>query len=153
MPQRILIETSSPGPVILHSYLNPHLSHHAQTRAPTNGRGIVEQAREDLRPLSGTTESSSAAGESSNEPLVNGVDYSKAISETSGEGEEEDGNARQIPPMLVATVVAATAAEAGEARRTAARLERMGREFQREWVREPDVSNTVEQGNGSGEEG
>jgi hypothetical protein len=95
-----------------------------------------------------------AGGNVGAEVLVNGVDYGKVVSEEAeGEEEEEDGNARQIPPMLVGTVVAATAAEAGEARRTAARLERMGREFQREWVRELDVGSEPATAAGSGEDG
>jgi hypothetical protein len=155
MPQRILVETSSPGPIILHSYLNPQPSQRVQARTPINGRGIVEQAREDLRWLSGTTDSGSVAentigGEGINGLLVNGVDYGKDVSEPEGE-EEEDGNGRQFPPMLVGTVVAATAADAGEARRVAARLERMGREFQREWAREQELQS--EPATGSGEEG
>jgi hypothetical protein len=151
LPQRLLIETSSPGPVILHSYLNPQPSQRAPARAPESGREILEQAREDLRPLSGTTESSSVRleGESVNGLLLNGVDYGKDGVEEVREG-EEDGNARQVPPMLVATVVAASSAEAGEARKVAARLERMGREFQREWVREQEQS---EPASGSGEDG
>lgn len=154
LPQRILVETSSPGPVILHSYVNPQPSQRARARAPTNGRGIIEQAREDLRPLSGTTENSSVAditrAEGTDGLLVNGVDYGKDV-EAEGSGEEEDGNSREVPPMLVGTVVAATAAEAGEARRVAARLERMGREFQREWARDQKVQS--EPAAGSGEDG
>jgi hypothetical protein len=38
--------------------------------------------------------------------------------------------------LLIATVVAAGAGDTMEARRAAAKLERMGREFQREFVRE-----------------
>ncbi|KAG0646241.1 hypothetical protein D0Z07_8298 [Hyphodiscus hymeniophilus] len=152
IPQRILIETVSPGPLILHSYLNSQSS--TRARAPTNGREIVEQAREELRPLSGTTKGSSAAGEiegeSVNGVVVNGVEHSKDV-EVEGEGREEDGSARQAPPMLVATVVAASAAEAGEARRLAVRLERVGREFQREWVREQEGQS--ESAPGSGEDG
>jgi hypothetical protein len=90
-------------------------------------------------------------GEGHNGLLVNGVDCSKDISEAEGEGEEEDGNAGQVPPMLVGTVVAATAAEAGEARRVAARLERVGREFQMEWVRVQEVHD--EPATGSSEDG
>jgi hypothetical protein len=39
-----------------------------------------------------------------------------------------------VPPLLIGTVVARTAESAGGARRAAARLERTGRSFQREWV-------------------
>ena len=104
--------------------------------------------------MSGTTDSSSV-GESPNaEVLVNGVDYGKDLQEAEGEGAEgEEGNGRQVPPMLVGTVVAATSADAGEARRAAARLERMAREFQREWARELDVGNEPATVTGSGEDG
>lgn len=151
LPQRILIETSSSGPVILHSYLSPRSSQRTQARTPKNGREIVEQAREDLRPLSGTTDSNSVRPEEEgiNGLLVNGVNYGRDGEEVEGE-EEEGGNAKQIPPMLVVTVVAASSAEAGEARRVAARLEKMGREFQREWVREQEQS---EPASGSREDG
>jgi hypothetical protein len=154
LPQRILIETSSPGPVILHSYLNPQASQHVHTRASTNGRGIVEQAREDLRPLSGTTDSSSVGEPPNAEVLVNGVDYGEYLQEAEGEGaEEEEGNGRKVPPMLVGTVVVATSADAGEARRTATRLERMAREVQRELARELDVGSEPATVTGSGEDG
>ena len=83
-------------------------------------------------------------GDGVNGLLVNGVEYGKHIEEA--DGEEDDAKARQVPPMLVVTVVAATAAEAGEARRVAARLERVGRQFQREWVREQDVESEHDAG-------
>ena len=87
-------------------------------------------------------------GEGVNGLSVNGTDYPKDGAEEEG---EEDGNSRQIPPMLVATVVAASAAEVREAKRVAARLEGVGREFQREWVREQGVQS--EHASGSGEDG
>lgn len=88
--------------------------------------------------------------------LVNGVDYSnsKDVSSAAGEAEEGegegdgDGSSRLVPPMLIGTVVAATSADAGEARRVAARLERMGRAFQREWVREQELQGGPATGNG-----
>lgn len=39
-----------------------------------------------------------------------------------------------VAPTLISVVVAATSDDAREARRAAARLERIGREFQREWT-------------------
>jgi hypothetical protein len=53
-----------------------------------------------------------------------------------GEGESEEESEEARPPMLVATVVAPKYTAAREARRAAARLERMGGEFQRRWVEE-----------------
>jgi hypothetical protein len=131
-----MIETNASGPVILHSYLNPQSLQPANNTSEVNGRGIVEQAREDLRPLSATTQESSVGprGETS-EAAVNGIEYGQdGVVE---EGVSEESTVQQ-PPLLIATVVAPSAVEAGEARRAAARLEKMGREFQREWVREQE---------------
>lgn len=127
LPQRILIESRGSGPVVLHSFLNPvHQLRPLQALSADNGRGIVEQAREELRPLSG----SSAGGEGlDGGELVNGVDGKDGL-------EEDDEGAVQQPPLLIASVVVPNAGGAGEARRVAAGLERVGREFQREWVRE-----------------
>lgn len=47
-------------------------------------------------------------------------------------GDEDEGK----PPRLVGVVVAGSADQTKEARRAAARLERVGREFQREWATE-----------------
>jgi hypothetical protein len=149
LPQRILVETSSSGPVILHSYLNPQSSQQPQSRHTRtinlNEREIVEQAREDLRPLSGTTEGSSVAGHRNEgadvvNGVVNGGDYSRGTDIGDGEQAEEEDGAVQQPPMLIASVIAASAGDTLEARRAAARLERMGREFQREFMRVQEES-------------
>lgn len=47
-------------------------------------------------------------------------------------GEEDEDN----PPRLVSVVVAGSANQTKEARRAAARLEKVGREFQKEWATE-----------------
>jgi hypothetical protein len=106
-----------------------------------DGLGIVEQAREDLRPLSGTTDTGSMGehGESSG-ALVNGMLHGE---DGGAEDSEEGETAVQPPPLLIASVVAPTAADAVDARRAAARLERTGREFQREWIREQEESHAV----------
>jgi len=141
LPQRIMIETQSSGPIILHSFLNPA----SLPRGPTSYienhedvQGIVEQAREDLRPLSGTTDTESMGEHGdSGEVLVNGV--------PAGAWEAEDGEESSVqpPPMLIASVVAPTAADAGDARRAAARLEQTGRIVQREWVSQQEESHAV----------
>lgn len=105
----------------------------------------MEQAREDLRPLSGTTEGSSVAGHrNEGEEVVNGVvnggDYGRGTDIGDGEQADEEDGAVQQPPMLIASVIAASAGETLEARRAAARLERMGREFQREFMRVQEES-------------
>lgn len=108
LPQRIMIETQSLGPIILHSYLIPP----STQRTPTlqdheDVRGIVEQTREDLRPLSGTTNTESTDERAeSNEALVNG------IPEVGGAENAEAGESTvQPPPLLIASVVAPTSAD------------------------------------------
>jgi hypothetical protein len=142
LPQRIMIETQSSGPIILHSYLGPPSTQRPQTlyvQDHGDVQGIVEQAREHLRPLSGTTDTGSIDehGESS-EALVNGVG--------GAEDAEEGESTVQPPPLLIASVVAPSAADAVDARRAAVRLERMGREFQREWIREQESHVLVANG-------
>ncbi|CAM1500965.1 Fc.00g101270.m01.CDS01 [Cosmosporella sp. VM-42] len=71
-------------------------------------------------------------------PAVNG----DAETSTSKDEKPEDG-----APMLVGLVVAGSADDVREARRAAARLERVGREFQKEWAVE-----SFERGNEEGPE-
>jgi hypothetical protein len=71
------------------------------------------------------------------EALVNGVSESGNIQDAA-EGESPS----QLPPMLIASVVA-SAADAAAARRAAASLEQTGRIFQREWIREQEESHAV----------
>jgi len=118
-----MIETRR-GPAVLHSFLNPR----GLQQQPLE-RGIVESAREELRPVSKGTEST---GEEEEE-LIDGVE----------EDEEDEGSAGSRPPLLIASVVLGSVANSGEARMAAARLERLGREFQLEWEREQLEGNEV----------
>jgi hypothetical protein len=70
--------------------------------------------------------------------LVNGIPEVGAA-----EDAETGESTVQPPPLLIVSVVAPTAADAGDARRAAARLERTGRDFQREWIREQEESHAV----------
>lgn len=138
LPLRIMVDTCPPGPAVLHSFLNPQPS----SVAAQGSRGRVEQAREDMRPLSGGTTESDSAGASSGEAYgssehINGTIETQEAHADGNPGEE--GSAVPVPPLLIGTVVAARAQDAGEARRIAGSMERLGREFQREWVSELQV--------------
>ncbi|KAF4617108.1 hypothetical protein G7Y89_g15042 [Cudoniella acicularis] len=158
VPQRIMLETQSPGPVVLHSYLNSQRQ--GRTSSSSGSRGIIEQAREDLRPLSGTTETENSSSErresqlSGGETVVNGVLDAINPDEENPTGDCGDGSRTQISPLLIATVVAPSAADAGEARRQAASLERVGRDFQRLWTHEQSRVGQLEAiGTGQGDNG
>ncbi|KAG4435791.1 hypothetical protein IFR05_008735 [Cadophora sp. M221] len=112
VPQRIMIETQSSGPIVLTSYL----------QSPSRGRTTIEPTQENRRLLGENVDERSVRG-----AQANGVE--------NGTHESRDGEleTRNRPPLLIATVVASSAAEVGEARRSAARLEGTGRDFQREW--------------------
>ena len=140
LPQRIMIETQSSGPIILHSYLNPAPAQRGPTSYLDNHeavRNIVVQAQEDLRPLSGTTDTESIGDDGENrEALVNGVSEAEHT-------EDKEESTVPPPPILIASVVAPTAADAVGARRAAARLEQTGRAFQSAWVRVQEESHAV----------
>ncbi|CAG8980582.1 hypothetical protein HYALB_00002580 [Hymenoscyphus albidus] len=148
-PQRIMIETK--GPLILHSFLNPQ----SQTPPPRTPQAIIEQARDELRPLSGNTETTETDSPIHREnqltgsaPLTNGTSTIANPTEST----EESGPAQ--PPLLVATVIAPSIADAREARRLAGRIERIGKDFQREWVVEQTQTEERESDGGSeGEDG
>ncbi len=121
LPHRVMIETHSSGPIVLTSYL----------RSPDSGSTTVEHAREYPHPPGGGTNTDNfSESRELGEAFVNGQVKDGDIGELG-----EAANKRHQPPLLVASIVASTSAEIGEARRAAARLEMTGREFQKGWVR------------------
>lgn len=106
-PQRIMVEYPDRGAVVLQSYLE----------APTSTAAVAGSAA--------TAASSEGEGISSERG-----DHPSTRPGTA------DGGSSESPPMLVGVVVAGSADEAREARRAASRLERLGRDFQREWAKE-----------------
>lgn len=197
LPQRILIETTAGGPVVLHSFLNPQQRNVGGTRPPSSARkaDIVGVARDGLRPLSGTTdeddedrdgdEGQRGPGEdedgqndddeqegcdntpdetqmsrkqknkkNNHRQFANGdIHHSKDLDSTKPDSPLSPGSdpehqrpqqqQQSLAPLLVATVVASDAGSTMAARRAAARLERMGREVQREFVREEEEAAAI----------
>ncbi|KAF4439677.1 hypothetical protein FACUT_3974 [Fusarium acutatum] len=58
----------------------------------------------------------------------------------------DDPRSEDAAPLLVGVVVAGSADEAREARRASTRLERVGREFQREWAAESSQERANDEG-------
>ncbi|KAL6833264.1 hypothetical protein J3E69DRAFT_362338 [Trichoderma sp. SZMC 28015] len=104
-PQRIMVEYPDSGAVVLQSYLDPR---------------------------------ESGGGHSESEPgskYKHGHDHDH---DADADADPDDATARTgddtVAPVLIGVVVAASSDDAREARRAAARLERIGREFQKEWA-------------------
>jgi len=133
-PQRIIVETRSSGPVILHSYLNPPSQQQPKpqpTIEDASERRILEQTRDDLRPLTATTEGGSEVATLDNmEVMTNGMDGSSGVEEVK---QEDDDSTLQRSPLLIASVIAPTL---GEAKKAAGVLEQTGKDIQREIQKE-----------------
>ncbi|KAF7922565.1 uncharacterized protein EAE98_008091 [Botrytis deweyae] len=154
-PQRIIVESASSGPILLHSFISPtsstphstsstrHRSRSTHTNAldtRTNGSEnlngvsnirsleILSAAREEMRPLSGTTEGSHSEQE---------------------RHDVRDEGAQA--PLLVGTIVARTAEHVGEARKAAHRIEIIAHGFQRELMRDTKVKRMGEDESMAGE--
>lgn len=115
LPQRVMVETSNGGPILLHSFMGPQaIGLQAGARREQDGR------------VGGMTENSGNEGYGT-AMAVNGAHINK-------ESQSEELSV-EAPPLLIATVVGGSAEELREARRAAVKLERIGRGFQREWLR------------------
>jgi hypothetical protein len=162
LPQRIIIDTTKRGPVILHSFLNPEIpqpktkAEGAAANVAADAKAIVDQTREQLRPLSGSTVEEEARG--LDEGVVGESVVHVGIAGGEGEGSDvtlaangqsrtdsldrgvgvrddiaqADEDEEKLAPLLIATVVAPSHDK--EASRAMGRLEKLGVEFQKRWV-------------------
>lgn len=124
LPQRIMVESVDNGPVIVHSYISPPRSQSAPMNEDAMGAALVKQTRALLRPVSQQTDVGAGQG---------GQDDHYGRHDISRDDEEEEESEGFEPPLLIATVIAPSGAEAVQARRATTKLERIGREFQRQW--------------------
>ncbi|PNP57977.1 hypothetical protein THARTR1_02135 [Trichoderma harzianum] len=106
-PQRIMVEYPDSGAVVLQSYLDPRESGGGHSEAES-----VSKYKHD-----------------------HDHDHDH---DADADADADDATARTgddaVAPVLIGVVVAASSDDAREARRAAARLERIGREFQKEWA-------------------
>ena len=123
-PQRIMVEYPDHGAVVLHSYLEPREERPYPHARPTSSSSAADGAHHSL---ASNEEAEEDPRSRPDEPATYGDAASKA----------EDAT-----PALIGIVVAGTAEDAREARRAASRLERIGREFQREWAAEGPERST-----------
>ncbi|PKS07799.1 hypothetical protein jhhlp_006407 [Lomentospora prolificans] len=115
-PKRLMIEYPDAGPLILSSFLEP-----PSARKP--GVGDVVDALGEL-------DMNAGGNGGRGRGLLEGAAASVATSDDGGDGDAED------PPMLVAVIVGSGPDYAREAKKAAAKLERTGRRFQKEWTAE-----------------
>ncbi|KAI1389742.1 uncharacterized protein F4822DRAFT_428083 [Hypoxylon trugodes] len=154
-PQRVMVEHSGSGPVLLQSFMragpsstttntatataNPSSSSSTAAAVAPNGQPTNLEDNDDDEPISPLEVS--AVERRLQQLQLQGS--SSIIDEPTIAEEEEDVNA---PPMLIGIVVAPNADEARDARRAAARLERVGREIQTRWAE----AQIAQDGSGSG---
>jgi hypothetical protein len=121
-PQRIMVEYPDSGAVVLQSYLDPRES----------GGGGVDHISSEPEPDSFSKYKYKDEHEHEHEHMAFDDDDSSSTRtpDTARPATVDDS----VAPVLISVVVAATSDDAKEARRAAARLERIGREFQREWT-------------------
>jgi len=144
--------------VVLHSFLNPESPQQAKPKAEgaaADAKAIVDQTREQLRPLSGSTVEEGASGDCegatgenlrpegtagadaedsevtlavNGQSITDSLDRGAGLPDDTAKAEDEE----KIAPLLIATVVAPSHDK--EASRAMARLEKLGVEFQKKWV-------------------
>lgn len=144
-----MIETKDKGPVVLHSFLDPHAdgvdSQQEASLVDTSryldiGRLPDVHTQDSELPIPGHPDSGRPDGKGKGKEeknLVNGMgDLHLVASGQTGETETTQEEKDTSPPMLVGTVVVDNYNHMREARRTASKLEAMGKSVQEEWKRE-----------------
>lgn len=124
-PTRLMVEYPDRGAVVLHSYLDPRDASGSSSSPPPPSSLAAAAAA-----LDGNKTTDTAHTGNGTTPLA-----TAPIAAAAAPG-DDPSRSEDAAPMLVGLVVAASADDTKEARRAASRLERVGREFQREWIAE-----------------
>ena len=134
-PQRIMVEYPDRGPVVLQSYLDPPDidTSHINRRDHSKKADVAGGHSKGTGSRTSNT-SSDTDGEGSHRGRL---DQSAAQVHRAGlsspklhSGKPEDSTV----PTLIGLVVAGSVEDVGEARRAALRLEKFGRDFQKQWT-------------------
>ncbi|KAI0885687.1 uncharacterized protein GGS22DRAFT_161628 [Annulohypoxylon maeteangense] len=156
-PQRIIVEHANAGPVILQSFLRADIrpsssattAHAPPSTFPQPPSAAAPNGLDPIPPSSPSTPLSPTA--SPTDTIERRLAQLQLQSNSSvivddPALEAEDANA---PPTLVGVVISPSADEARDARRAAARLERVGREIQARWA-EAQVESDEDEDEGGG---
>ncbi|GKT60158.1 hypothetical protein ColTof4_00290 [Colletotrichum tofieldiae] len=139
--QRIIVEHGPGSPVVLASFLNGADALPNGREGSTFAAANNHTSSASSRPVSSSVTAATAPIAESSTTAASSA-RTGAIPDTGKKGEDSENAA----PMLIGVVVAATGEEAMEARRAAGRLERVGREFQREWAAEEGTGDVAGDG-------
>ncbi|KAI1081140.1 hypothetical protein F5B20DRAFT_588671 [Whalleya microplaca] len=164
LPQRIAVEHAGGGPVLLQSFLNPISPSSSPSSSPgKSNRDITRTPTPSQQQSNGDEAEARARSATAKLQLLHlggpepaSTTRSLVAEDRDGDGdgdgdrEEGGGGEANAPPMFVGIVVAPAADDALEARRAAARLERVGREVQARWG---EVLRRGGDGDGDGEDG
>jgi hypothetical protein len=135
-PQRIMVEYPDRGAVVLQSYLDPAREAAAAAAAASPSRPTTA--------ATAASYSSSSGFDGNHLPDAATAAVASHSDRHYRPPTTERARTDDAPPVLVGVVVAGSADEAREARRAAARLERLGRDFQKEWANDDSARNTDE---------
>lgn len=137
-PQRIMVEYPDRGALVLQSYLDPAAATSTTTISAAASPSQPATPQQSLSRPDTANGEAGAGGRSSNSETVApaGGGNNAGVNGLAQRSEGGGTSPEDAPPMLVSVVVAGSADQAQEARRAAEKLERVGREFQREWLSE-----------------
>lgn len=137
-PLSIMIETSSSGPILLSSFLDPYDIY----KHEDHKKGQLSKASKIEDKVSDSLSKSQSTGSSNIVKDVNVTDKEIINRPISKYDVESDNISPPLPPLLIASAVARSSTDAVEANNGIKKLLKAGRECQKTWIKEHDQANT-----------